>query len=143
MFIGEYSHTIDEKGRLAVPAKWRGHLADGVIVTRGLDGCLFLYTRPEWEQLAQKLAALPLSQKQSRAFARLMLAGAWDADIDSQGRIMIPPYLRTFATLGKHVTVAGLYNRIEIWDEDAWQAYRTKTEEASEAIAESMGSLGI
>jgi len=143
MFIGEYSHTIDAKGRLAVPAKWRGHLADGLVVTRGLDGCLFLYSRTEWEKLAQKLAALPLSQKQSRAFARLLLAGASDADIDGQGRIMIPEYLRQFAALKKHVTVAGLYNRAEIWDEDAWQSYRARTESASVDIAESMGSLGI
>jgi MraZ protein len=143
MFIGEYSHAIDEKGRLAVPAKWRGQLAEGVIVTRGLDGCLFLYTRAAWEPLAQKLAALPVSQKQSRAFARLLLAGAWDAEIDSQGRIGLPEYLRQFAGLKKHVTVAGLYNRVEIWDEDAWQVYRTQTEAASESIAESMGELGI
>lgn len=143
MFIGEYSHIIDDKGRLAVPAKWRGDFLNGIVVTRGLDGCLFLYSRQEWEVLAQKLAALPLSQKQSRAFARLMLAGAWDTEADSQGRIMIPEYLRTFAKLGKHVTVAGLYNRVEIWDEDAWQVYRTQTESESEAIAESMGALGI
>jgi len=143
MFIGEYSHTIDDKGRMAVPAKWRGQLADGLVVTRGLDGCLFLYPRSEWETVAAKLAALPLSQKQSRAFARLMLAGAWDASLDAQGRIVIPEYLRRFAALGKHVTVTGLYNRAEIWDEDAWQTYRARTESASETIAESMGGLGI
>lgn len=143
MFIGEYSHSIDDKGRLAVPAKWRGQLLEGVVVTRGLDGCLFLYSRLEWEVLAQKLAALPISQKQSRAFARLILAGAWDAPVDSQGRIIIPDSLRQFAGLKKHVTVAGLYNRAEIWDEDAWQTYRQRTESDSTAIAESMGALGI
>ena len=143
MFLGEYSHTIDDKGRLAVPAKWREQLAGGVIVTRGLDGCLFLYTRTEWEKLAEKLAALPISHKQSRAFARLMLAGAWDAEIDSQGRIMIPEYLRTFAALGKHITIAGLYNRVELWNEDAWHSYRQHAEAASETIAESMSELGI
>lgn len=143
MFIGEYSHTIDDKGRLAIPAKFRGQLAAGVVVTRGLDGCLFVYARPEWDILAQKLAALPISQKQSRAFARLMLAGAWDADVDHQGRIIVPEYLRQFAQLGKHVTVTGLYNRVEIWNEDAWQTYRAQTEAASDEIAESMGVLGI
>lgn len=143
MFIGEYSHTVDDKGRLSVPVKYRASLSDGVIVTRGLDHCLFIYPRKEWEVLAQKLASLPLSQKQSRAFARLMLAGAWDAQLDGQGRIMVPEYLRTYAGIGKHVTVAGLYNRIEIWDEDAWQEYRARTEAQSDEIAEAMGSLGV
>lgn len=143
MFIGEYSHSIDEKGRLSIPVKFRGRLSEGVVVTRGLDGCLFLYAHAEWEQIAQRLAALPISQKKSRAFTRLMLAGAWDAELDSQGRVMLPEYLRTYAKLAKHATIAGLYNRIEIWDEDAWHEYRTVTENASEEIAESMGELGI
>ncbi len=143
MFIGEYSHTIDVKGRLAVPAKWRGQLSDGVVVTRGLDGCLFLYGRSEWDVLAKKVAALPLSQKQSRAFARLLLAGASDAELDGQGRIIIPEHLRQFANLKHHVTVAGLYNRAEVWDEDAWHTYRARVESTSVDIAEGMGSLGI
>ena len=143
MFIGEFSHTIDAKGRLAVPAKWRSQFAEGVIVTRGLDGCLFLYSRAEWEVVAKKLASLPLSQKQSRAFARLLLAGASDGELDGQGRIIIPEYLRQFASLKHHVTVAGLYNRGEIWDEDAWHTYRARVESTSVDIAESMGTLGI
>lgn len=143
MFIGEFSHTVDDKGRVSVPVKFRASLADGVIVTRGLDRCLFVYPRKEWEVLAQKLASLPLGQKQSRAFSRLMLAGAWDANLDSQGRVMVPEYLRTYASLGKHVAVTGLYNRIEIWNEDAWHEYRTRTEEASDDIAEAMGALGV
>lgn len=143
MFIGEYSHTVDEKGRLNVPAKFRRQLSKGVVVTRGLDGCLFLYTQGEWEKMAEKLAALPISQKGSRAFARLMLAGAWDAKLDSQGRVMLPDYLRQYAKLGKHVTIAGLYNRVEIWNEDTWHEYRARTEAESEAIAEGMAELGI
>lgn len=143
MFIGEYSHTIDDKGRLAIPAKFRARLSEGVVVTRGLDGCLFLYPKNEWELLAQKLALLPISQKQSRAFARFMLAGASDAELDAQGRIMIPEYLRAFAKLVKHVTITGLYNRMEIWEEDAWQTYRAQAEAGSEDIAESMGTLGV
>lgn len=143
MFIGEYSHTVDEKGRVSIPVKFRAGLADGVIITRGLDHCLFVYPRQEWEKLAQKLAALPLNQKQSRAFARLMLAGAWDAQLDGQGRVMVPEYLRRYANLGHHVAVAGLYNRIEIWNEDVWQEYRTRTEEQGDAIAETLGSLGV
>ena len=143
MFIGEYTHTIDDKGRLSVPAKFRDSLSKGVVITRGLDGCLFMYTMTEWEKLAIKLAALPISGKKSRAFARLMLAGAWDTKLDSQGRVMVPEYLRKFATLKKHTVVTGLYNRIEIWEEDAWNNYRAETEAASDEIAESMSELGV
>lgn len=143
MFIGEYAHTIDEKGRLSIPASFRRELAGGVVVTRGLDGCLFVYPRAEWETLAAKVSQLPLAGKQSRAFARLMLAGARDADTDSQGRVMIPEYLRQFASLGKHVIVAGLYNRIEVWDEDSWNEYRQATEANSDEIAEAMAQLGV
>lgn len=143
MFIGEYSHTIDTKGRLSVPAKFRQHLKEGVVVTRGLDHCLFVYSKKEWETIATKLAQLPFSQKKSRAFTRLMLAGAWDAELDSQGRIMVPEYLRTYATVTKRVVVTGLYNRLEIWDEAAWQHYKQATESASDDIAESMSELGI
>lgn len=143
MFIGEYAHTIDEKGRVSVPAKFRKQFKGGVVVTRGLDHCLFIYPLKEWETMAAKLATLPISQKKSRAFARLMLAGAWDVELDSQGRIMLPEYLRTYATLKKHATIAGLYNRVEIWDEDAWHNYRAETEAASDEIAESMAELGV
>jgi len=143
MFIGEYSHNIDSKGRLNLPAKFRRNIRQSVVVTRGLDRCLFVYTSDEWQQLAEKLSKLPISHKKSRAFARLMLAGAWDAEIDSQGRIILPEYLRSYARLAKHVTVTGLYNRIEIWDEDAWNEYKAQTEEASDDIAEAMVNLGV
>lgn len=143
MFIGQYNHTIDEKGRMNMPAKFRREVSSGVVVTRGLDHCLFVYPKAEWEQMAGKLAKLPITQKSSRAFARLMLAGAWDAELDSQGRIMLPEYLRQYAAVKKHVIVAGLFNRIEIWDEDAWREYQTKTEDNSDEIAEGMGELGI
>lgn len=143
MFIGEYSHAVDEKGRVNVPAKFRQGFSSGVVVTRGLDHCLFVYPRAEWEEMAAKLAKLPISQKKSRAFARLMLAGAWDAQVDGQGRIILPEYLRQYARISKHVTVAGLYNRVEIWDEDAWQEYKAKTEAESDDIAEAMGELGV
>ncbi len=143
MFIGEYSHNLDEKGRMAVPVKFRKDLAGGAIVTRGLDGCLFIYSMRDWEQLAQKLMALPLSQSNSRAFARLMLAGAMDVEVDAQGRVLIPEYLRKYAGLDKKVVVAGLYNRIEIWDETKWNEYKEKTEKESDEISEKMGELGI
>lgn len=143
MFIGEYSHNLDIKGRMAIPAKFRDKLSSGVIITRGLDQCLFLYPKNEWEILAEKLTKLPLSQANSRAFARLMLAGAMDLTLDIQGRILIPDYLRSYAKLKKQAIVAGLYNRIEIWDAETWKEYKAKTESSSDQIAEKLSELGI
>jgi len=143
MFIGEYRHTIDEKGRLAIPAKFRQLLKDGAVVTKGLDSCLFLYTKEEWKKLADKLSALPISKSNSRAFARLMLAGAMDIEVDKQGRAMIPEYLRIFARMKKRVVVAGLYNRLELWDEKQWEKYKKGTESKSNDIAEELGELAV
>lgn len=143
MFIGEYSHTIDDKGRLAVPKKFRSLLENGAVVTRGLDHCLFLYTRNEWLKLAEKLANLPFAQSNSRAFARLMLAGAMDVEVDKQGRIILPEYLREFSGIKKEVVIAGLYNRLEIWNAEEWEKYKEKTEKESNEIAEQMGMLGV
>ncbi len=143
MFIGEYSHTIDEKGRLAIPAKFREELGRGAIVTRGLDNCLFVYTFEEWQKLAEKLGNMPISKANTRAFARLMLAGAMDVELDKQGRIVLPEYLRKFATLKKKVVVAGLLNRLEVWDESAWNKYKAATEKDSSDIAETLDELGV
>jgi len=143
MFIGEYLHNLDEKGRVSLPAKFRLELSEGAVVTRGLDNCLFLYTKKEWEKLAEKLAALPFSQANSRAFSRLMLAGAMDVEMDKQGRVVLPEYLRQFASLKKSVVIAGLYSRMEIWDETNWNSYKTKTEAESGDIAEKMAELGV
>lgn len=144
MFIGEFQHHIDEKGRIAVPAKFRRRLSGGAIITRGLDNCLFIFTKKDWEVLAGKLVAnLPLSQKDPRAFARFMLSGASDVDLDTQGRVLIPDYLRKFAGLKKSAKVIGVYNRMEIWDEATWQQYKAKIEGSSEEIAEKMSDLGI
>lgn len=143
MFIGEYSHNLDEKGRLAVPKKFRAALSKGAVVTRGLDNCLFLYTKAEWKKLADKLANLPFSQANARAFARLMLAGAMDVSLDKQGRIVLPEYLRNFASMNKELIVAGLYNRLELWDKDAWARYSQQAEKESNAIAEQMFDLGV
>jgi len=143
MFIGEYTHNLDDKGRLAIPVKFRRELAKGAVVTRGLDNCLFLYTKTEWEKLAVKLAALPISQSNSRAFARLMLAGAMDVEMDKQGRVVLPEYLRAFADLKKNVVVAGLYSRVELWNEERWGKYKSDTEANSNDIAERMSELGV
>lgn len=143
MFIGEYSLTIDEKGRLSVPVKFRNDLKGKAVVTRGLDNSLFLYTMPEWRRLAEKLANLPISKANTRAFSRLMLAGAMDCDLDKAGRIVLPDYLREFAKIEKRVVVAGLYNRLEIWSEDLWIKYKKHTEKDSTDIAEQLGEIGV
>src|SRR3989338_4734763 len=115
MFIGEYTHSIDDKGRVAIPAKFRAKLGAVAIVTRGLDRCLFVFAKPEWDKLAEKIIALPLAKADSRAFARLMLSGAVDVTPDTQGRVVIPENLKRYAGLEKTAVVAGVYNRIEIW----------------------------
>ncbi len=143
MFIGEYKHTIDDKFRLAVPVKFRQALAKGAVVTRGLDSSLFIFTQDEWKKLATKLAELPLGKANSRAFARLMLAGAMDVSLDKQGRIVLPEYLRKYAGLKKNVIVAGLYNRLEIWDTEAWEKFKHITEKDAGQIAEQLGELGV
>lgn len=143
MFIGEYHYKIDEKGRLAIPPKFRLTLKKGVVVTRGIDNCLFLYPKSEWEKLALKLSNLPISQAKSRAFARLMLAGAMDVQPDAQWRIILPDYLREYAKIKKNVVIAGLYNRLEIWDEKEWEEYKRQSEKESKDIAETLGTLGV
>ena len=143
MFIGEYKHNLDDKGRLAIPTKFRADLSKGAVVTRGLDTSLFLFPKEEWDKLAEKLASLPLGQSNSRAFARLMLAGAMDVEVDKQGRVMLPEYLRVYAGLQKSVVIAGLYTRLELWDETSWTAYKSKMEEDAESVAEQLGELGV
>ncbi|MDP1620143.1 MAG: division/cell wall cluster transcriptional repressor MraZ, partial [bacterium] len=142
-FIGEYSHSVDEKKRLAVPSKFRAELKSKVVVTRGLDKCLFIYTMKAWEELAGKLGTLPVGEAGTRSFTRLMLAGAVDVDVDKQGRILIPDYLKEYAGLAKNVVIAGLYNRLEIWDENKWKEYKEKAEKNSDEIAEQLGKLGV
>jgi MraZ protein len=143
MFIGEYFHTLDTKKRLAIPAKFRKDLGKRAVLTRGLDNCLYLYPLQEWKKLAEKLSRLPITRSDSRAFVRLMLAGAMDVSLDRLGRILIPDYLKDYADLGKKIAVAGLYNRIEIWDENKWEAYKKQTTKQAENIAEKMNELGI
>jgi MraZ protein len=143
MFIGEYTFSIDEKGRVSIPVKFRNALKGKAVVTRGLDDSLFLYSLPEWQKLAEKLASLPISKANTRAFSRLMLAGAMDCEIDKAGRIILPDYLRTFAKINKRVVVAGLYNRLEIWSEELWLKYKKATEKDSTEIAEQLGEIGV
>ena len=143
MFIGEYKHNLDNKGRLAVPAKFRLLLKKGAVATKGLDNCLFLYSKDEWKKKAEKFSNLPIGQSKARAFARHMLAGAMDVKFDSQGRINLPDYLIKFANLKKKVIIAGLYNRLEIWDENIWEKYKQGIDKESGEIAEALGELGV
>lgn len=143
MFIGEYSHSIDPKKRLALPSKFRKELGGKVVLTRGLDKCLFIYPLKTWKELAEKLGTLPMGESGTRSFVRLMLAGATDVDVDSQGRVLVPEYLKEYAGLDRLVTVAGLFNRLEIWDEERWKTYRSKAEQDTDEIAEQLGKLGI
>jgi len=143
MFIGEYTHSIDQKKRLAIPVKFRRELGRQAVVTRGLDGCLWLYPMREWETLADKLGKLPIGEASARGFARAMLAGATEVELDRLGRILLPDHLKSYATLQKNVTVTGLYNRIEIWEEHRWQTYKKKAEGEVEKMAGELGSFGV
>ncbi|MFZ3100386.1 MAG: division/cell wall cluster transcriptional repressor MraZ [Minisyncoccales bacterium] len=143
MFIGEYTYSIDEKKRLAVPPKFRAKLKKGAVITRGLDSCLFLYSREQWEKLAEKLSQMPLSRADARGFARIMLSGAMEVEFDNLGRILVPDYLKDYAKLKKRAVVAGLYNRVEIWDEEEWKIYKEKMEKEAGDIAERLNELGV
>jgi MraZ protein len=143
MYLGEYEHTIDQKGRIAIPVKFRTSLAEGAVVTRGVDNCLTLYPKKEWEQLAQNVAGLPINDPHARSFARLMLAGAMAVDADKQGRIILPAYLRQYAGLGAAVVVVGLYNRIEIWDKAAWKQYSDESQANASDIASQLGEVTL
>ena len=143
MFIGEYSHNIDAKRRLAIPAKFRKELGKQAVITRGLDNCLFVFAEGEWQKLAEKLGALPLGQSNARGFIRLMLAGAMDAALDNLGRILVPDYLKEYASLKKQVVITGVFNRLEIWDEISWREYKGRSEKEIGNMAERLGELGI
>ena len=145
MFKGEFKHTVDTKGRLIIPSKFREYLGEEFVVTKGLDGCLFAYDNQEWEAFEQKLRALPLNKKDNRIFARHFLAGASDVEVDKQGRVLLPPNLREFAGLVKDVVLVGMGNRIEIWDQDKWRDAQLDEddEETMEDIAERMDELGL
>ncbi len=143
MFIGEYNHNIDIKGRLAIPSKFRTKLKSGAVVTRGLDNCLFLFSKKEWQKWAEKIADTPFSKSRNRAFSRFMLASASEVEFDRQGRILLPEYLRKHAGLKKRAVITGLYSRVEIWDEALWQKYSKANEKNSVKIAEELGESGV
>lgn len=143
MFMGEYNHTIDAKGRLIVPAKFREILGDNFIVTKGLDGCLFVYPNDEWTRFEEKLKSLPLTNKNARQFTRFFLAGAAACEVDKQGRILLPQVLREFASLEKDVVLVGVASRIEIWSRERWYESMNTYDGDMDEVAENMESLGF
>lgn len=143
MFLGEYQYSIDDKKRLALPIKFRNALGKKAVITRGLDNCLILYPMKDWQIEAEKYSKLPVSRADARGFSRMMLAGAMEVSIDDLGRILMPDYLKEYACLSKKTIIAGLYNRIEIWDEAKWNIYKEKTEKSAGDIAERLKELGV
>ena len=143
MFRGEYSHSVDPKGRLIIPSKFRELLGHEFNVTRGLDGCLFVYPMNEWEEFEGKLKKLPLTDKNARAFARFMTAGATSCELDKQGRILLPATLRRFAGIEKDVILAGLLNHIEIWSQERWNENNNYDEIDMDDVAAQLTSLGL
>lgn len=143
MLIGEYTHTIDAKKRLAIPSRLRKELGTKAVITRGLDNCLFIYPQKEWQKLVEKLSGLPFGEKNSRSFVRLILAGASEVKLDSLGRILIPDYLKNYAQLKKNVIIAGVYNRLEVWDKNRWDMFKQQSEKEVDNMAERLGELGV
>jgi MraZ protein len=142
MLIGEYKHTLDDKKRISLPMKFRKEIGKKIVVTHGLDQCLFMYSIKEWEKISQKIGELGMGQADRRGFNRFMLAGASELSIDSVGRILLPEHLRTFAKINSKVVFAGVYNRIEIWNETAWEEYKNKVVKGADDIAEKLGDIG-
>ena len=143
MLIGEYEHSIDTKGRLIMPSKLKEDIGEKFVVTKGLDGCLFVYSQTEWKIFEDKLRNFPLTNKDARALIRFFLAGAMECEIDKQGRFLIPSNLREFAGLEKEVVVIGVLDKIEIWSKDKWLKYSEEENNSADEIAEKMSNLGI
>ena len=143
MLIGEYEHSLDTKGRLILPAKIREDLGEKFIVTKGLDGCLFGFSKNEWNNFEEKLKTLPLTNKDARDFVRFFLSGAIECEIDKQGRFLIASNLREYAELEKEAVITGVGTRIEIWNKDKWKAYNSEENLSADQIAENMANLGM
>ncbi len=144
MLGGEYRHTLDPKGRVSIPAKFRNELGNVFVVSKGIgEKCLFIFTLEEWQKIENKIRSLPLSDKNARQFTRYFVGGASECELDKQGRVMIPPYLREYASLKKDVVVIGATTRVEIWDSDTWNGYTSKEDESFGDMLDSMRELGI
>jgi len=143
MLIGEYLHTLDSKKRLSLPAKFRKEVGRKVVITRGLDSCLFMYPQKAWEKIAEKLAQLPVGQADTRGMSRFILSGAIETEVDGAGRILLPEYLKEFADLKSRVVLAGVSDRIEIWNEKTWEEYKRRIEKGADQMAQTLGEMGI
>lgn len=143
MLLGEYNHTIDEKGRLIIPAKFRNDLGENVVICKGLEGCLFVYSQEEWESFVNELKSLPRMNKDARIFKRYFFGSASEGSFDKQGRVSVPASLRKAAHLEKDVVLVGVQDRVEIWDKALWEERSMVSEEDLDAIAERMEAIGI
>lgn len=142
MLIGEYKHTLDDKKRISLPSKFRTQVGKKIVITRGLDGCLFLYPIKEWQKISEKLGALGMGAADTRGFNRFMLSGASEVNVDAVGRILIPEHLRDFAQIKSKVVFAGVFNRIEIWNEKSWTEYTSQVVKNADKMAEKLGDIG-
>lgn len=143
MLIGEYTHSFDEKNRISLPAKFRTEVGKKIVITRGLDACLFLYSGKAFEKFSEKLEDLSMGSVESRGFSRFLFGGAADVEVDSAGRILIPDFLRTFAKIEKSAIFVGVRERVEIWNEEMWATYRAKIEQQGDSLAEKLGDIGF
>ncbi|HEX8993851.1 MAG TPA: division/cell wall cluster transcriptional repressor MraZ [Candidatus Paceibacterota bacterium] len=143
MLIGEYTHTLDDKKRLSLPSKFRKELGSKLVVTRGLDACLFVFSEKSWKKIAEQIANLPIGQADTRGLGRFLLAGASEIDVDSAGRVLVPDYLKEFAGLKNKVVLAGVSDRIELWNSSLWDEYKKRIEHDADKMAEKLGELGI
>jgi MraZ protein len=143
MLIGEFVHTLDSKKRLSLPAKFRKEVGKKVVITRGLDACLFMFPTKTWAAIAEKLEKLPFGQSDTRGMSRFILAGAVESDVDGAGRILVPDFLKEFADLRSRVVLAGVSDRVEIWNEKTWEAYKRRIEKGADQMAQTLGELGI
>ena len=143
MLIGEYLHTLDSKKRLSLPAKFRKEVGRKVVLTRGLDACLFMYPLPAWKKIAEKIAQLPVGQSDTRGMSRFLLAGATEVEVDGTGRVLIPEYLKDFADLRQRVVLAGVSDRVEVWNEKTWDEYKKRIEKGADQMAQTLGEMGI
>jgi len=143
MLIGEYIHALDDKRRVSLPAKFRKEVGKKIVITHGLDNCLFVYPMKQWEKISEKLGELSVGQADTRGFNRFMLAGAVDTDVDSMGRVLIPDFLKEFANLKGKVALLGVHDRIEIWNDKSWNEYKGRIEKQADALAEKLGEIGV
>tara|TARA_B100000745_G_C20044684_1_gene356094 strand:+ start:325 stop:759 length:435 start_codon:yes stop_codon:yes gene_type:complete len=143
MLIGEYTHTVDAKNRVALPAKFRKEFGSKIVITRGLDKCLFIYSPKAWQRIVDRMGDLSIGQASTRGFNRFFLSGAVEADVDSQGRVLIPDFLKTFANLESKVVLTGVNDRVEAWNEHEWETYKANIEQNADQLAEKLGDIGV